>query len=112
MKTTPRTYVLTMDSPSRKGFRLWMGDSIHALRHCSVKQIGLALRELQQNVDSLQTPVSSSSGTYSLNRATDSMMSSSVSGADMNRNVSANVSRYDQPLCCLNGWHGRSKKGG
>jgi hypothetical protein len=68
MKTTPRTYVLTLNSPSRKGLRLWMGDSIHALRHCSVKQIGLALREMQQSVDSLQTPVSSSGASYYLNR--------------------------------------------
>ncbi|WP_421661045.1 hypothetical protein [Nitrospira sp. BLG_2] len=64
MKTTPRTYVLTMNSPSRKGLRLWMGDSIHARS----SRPGLALRELQQNVDSLQTPVSSSGGSYSLNR--------------------------------------------
>jgi hypothetical protein len=68
MKTTSRTYVLTLNSPSKKGLRLWMGDSIHALRHCSVKQIGLALREMQQTVDSLQAPVSSSGGSYSLNR--------------------------------------------
>lgn len=68
MKTTPRTYVLTLNSSSRKGLRLWTGDSIHALRHCSVKQIGLALREMQQTVDSLQAPVSSSGGSYSLNR--------------------------------------------
>jgi hypothetical protein len=68
MKTTPRTYVLTLNSPSKKSLRLWMGESIHALRHCSVKQIGLALREMQQTVDSLQTPVSSSGGSYSLNR--------------------------------------------
>jgi hypothetical protein len=50
MKTTPRTYVLKLNSPSRKGLRLkdvrlWMGDSIHTLRHCSVEQIGLALRK-------------------------------------------------------------------
>jgi hypothetical protein len=68
MKTTTRTYVLTLNSSSRKGLRLWMGDSIHALRHCSAKQIGLALREMQLSVDSLQTPVSSSGGSYSLNR--------------------------------------------
>jgi hypothetical protein len=68
MKTTPRTYVLTLNSPSRKGLRLWMGDNIHALRHCSVKQIGLALREMQQTVDRLQTPVSSSGGSSYLNR--------------------------------------------
>ena len=61
-------HVLTLNSPSKKGLRLWMGDSIHALRHCSVKQIGLALREMQQNVDSLHAPVSSSGGSYSLNR--------------------------------------------
>ena len=68
MTHAPQTYVLTLNSPSRKGLRLWMGDSIHALRHCSVKQIGLALREMQQTVDRLQTPVSSSGGSYSLNR--------------------------------------------
>jgi hypothetical protein len=68
MKNTPRTYVLTLNSPSQKGLRLWMGESIHALRHCSVKQIGHALREMQQNVDSLHAPISSSGGSYSLNR--------------------------------------------
>ena len=68
MKNTPRTYVLTLNSPSRKGLRLWMGESIHALRHCSVKQMGNALREMQQNVDSLHAPISSSGGSYSLNR--------------------------------------------
>jgi hypothetical protein len=68
MKTTPRTYVLTLNSPSRKGLRLWMGDNIHTLRHCSVKQIGLALREMQQTVDRLQSPVSLSGGSTYLNR--------------------------------------------
>ncbi|MBL8076281.1 MAG: hypothetical protein JNL29_18100 [Nitrospira sp.] len=68
MKTTTRTYVLTLNSSSRTGLRLWMGESIHALRHCSAKQIGLALREMQQSVDRLQTPLSSSGGSYSLNR--------------------------------------------
>ena len=68
MKHTPQTYVLTLNSPSRKSIRLWTGKSIHTLRHCSVKQIGLALREMQQNVDSLHAPVSSSGGSYSLNR--------------------------------------------
>lgn len=68
MKIASRTYVLTLNSPSRKGLRLWMGESIHALRHCPVKQIGLALREMQQNVDSLQAPVSSSGGSSYLNR--------------------------------------------
>lgn len=68
MKTRTRTYVLTLNSSSRTGLRLWMGESIHALRHCSAKQIGLALREMQQSVDSLQTPLSSSGGSYSLNR--------------------------------------------
>lgn len=67
MKTISRTYVLTLNSPSRKGLRLWMGESIHALRQCSAKQIGLALREMQQTVDGLQAPVSLSDGSYSLN---------------------------------------------
>jgi hypothetical protein len=68
MKNIPRTYVLTLNSPSSKGIRLWMGESIHALRHCSAKEIGQALREIQQNVDSLQTPVSPLGGSSYLNR--------------------------------------------
>lgn len=68
MKNTPRTYVLTLNSPSPKGVRLWMGESIHALRHCSAKQIGQALREMQQNVDKLRAPIPPSDGSYSLNR--------------------------------------------
>jgi hypothetical protein len=68
MTTTTRTYVLTLNSSSKNGLRLWMGDSIHALRHCPLKQIGLALREMQQNVDSLHVPLSSSGGSYYLNR--------------------------------------------
>jgi hypothetical protein len=66
MKTTPCTYVLTLNSPSRKGVRLWTGKSIHALRHCSVAQIGLALREMQQYLDERQAPASPPNG--SLNR--------------------------------------------
>lgn len=67
MKNTPRTYVLMLNSPSQKGLRLWIGESIHALRHCSVKQIGHALREMQQNVDTLQAPPSLG-GSHSFNR--------------------------------------------
>lgn len=67
MKNTQRTYVLTLNAPSQKGLRLWMGKSIHALRHCSVKQIGHALRKMQQDVDS-QYPSMSSGGSYSMNR--------------------------------------------
>lgn len=54
MKTTSRIYLLTLNSPSHKALRLWTGRSIHALRHCSVKQIGSALVEMQKNVDDLQ----------------------------------------------------------
>jgi hypothetical protein len=57
MKNTTRTYVLTLNA--RKGLRLWTGMHLHALRHCSVKQIGLALREMQQGLNALQTPLSS-----------------------------------------------------
>jgi hypothetical protein len=69
MNNAPRTYVLTLNSPSQKGPRLWTGKSIHALRHCSVKQIGHALMEMQQHVDDLQAPMASLSGSYSLNRS-------------------------------------------
>lgn len=71
MTNTPQIYVLTLHSPSRKAIRMWTGKSIHALRHCSVKQLGHALMELQQQVDHLQylvkTPAPGRS--YSLNRS-------------------------------------------
>jgi hypothetical protein len=66
MKATPCTYVLTLNSPSRKGLRLWTGKSIHTLRHCSVKQIGLALQEIQRHLEDLQPRTPSNNG--SLNR--------------------------------------------
>ena len=69
MKPTPQTYVLTLNSPSRKAVRLWTGKSIHALRHCSVKQLNHALIELQQQVNDLQAPVQVPGASYSLNRA-------------------------------------------
>ena len=69
MKNTPQTYVLTLNSPSRKGLRLWTGKNIHTLRHCSVKQIGYALMEMQQYVDDLRAPVPVTGASYSLNRS-------------------------------------------
>jgi len=54
MRKTPQTYLLTLNSPSQRALRLWTGRSIHTLRHCSVKQIGSALIEMQKNVDNLQ----------------------------------------------------------
>lgn len=54
MRKTPQTYLLTLNSPSQRALRLWTGRSIHTLRHCSVKQIGSALVEMQKNVDDLQ----------------------------------------------------------
>mgnify|MGYP006953969536 CR=1 FL=1 len=69
MKPTPQTYVLTINSPSRKAFRLWTGKSIHTLRHCSVKQLDHALMELQQHMDGLQASVPAPHASYSLNRS-------------------------------------------
>ena len=54
MKNTPRVYVLALNSSSRKNLRMWTGKSVHALRHCSVKQIGNELMEMQQRVEDLQ----------------------------------------------------------
>jgi len=69
MKQTPQTYVLTLNSPSRKAFRLWTGKSIHALRHCSVKQLNHALMELQQHMNNFQVSVPAPGASYSLNRS-------------------------------------------
>ena len=54
MKNTPLIYLLTLNSPSRRALRLWTGRSVHTLRHCSGKQIGSALVEMQKNLDDLQ----------------------------------------------------------
>ena len=54
MKHTPLIYLLTLNSPSQRALRLWTGRSVHKLRHCSAKQIGSALVEMQKNVDDLQ----------------------------------------------------------
>ena len=54
MKNTPQIYLLTLNSPSQTALRLWTGRSVHKLRHCSAKQIGSALVEMQKNVDDLQ----------------------------------------------------------
>ena len=71
MKHASQIYVLTLDASSRKALRLWKGANIHALRHCSVKQIGSALLEMQQRLEDLQqTKIAvTSSESYSLNRA-------------------------------------------
>lgn len=69
MKNEPQTYVLTLNSPSRKALRLWTGKSIHTLRHCSVKQIDHTLREMQQHVDDLQVIEPAPGRSYSLNRS-------------------------------------------
>jgi hypothetical protein len=69
MKLLPQTYVLTLNSPSRGAVRLWTGKSMHALRHCSVKQLNHALIELQQHVSDLQAPVQAAGASYSLNRS-------------------------------------------
>jgi hypothetical protein len=71
MKYAPQIYVLTLDSSARKALRLWKGANIHALRHCSVKQISSALMEMQQRLETLQqTKIAvTSSESYSLNRA-------------------------------------------
>lgn len=54
MRSTTRIYLLRLHSPARQALRLWTGKSIHALQHCSAKQIGRTLAEMQESVDSLQ----------------------------------------------------------
>lgn len=56
MKTTRRTYVVTLNAPSKKGLQLWTGKSLHALRHCSDKQMGQALRDIREDLDSVSQP--------------------------------------------------------
>lgn len=56
MKKPSRVYVLTVHPSSRGALRLWTGKSLHALRHCSTKQISQTLAEMQQSVDELHKP--------------------------------------------------------
>ncbi|WP_455379091.1 hypothetical protein [Petrachloros mirabilis] len=56
MKTTRRTYVLTINGPSKKGLQLWTGKSLHALRHCSEKQLGQTLQDIREDLDSVRPP--------------------------------------------------------
>lgn len=71
MKNLPRTYVLTMNSPSRQSLRIWTGKNVHTLRHCSVKQIERVLSEMQGYIADLQSTrkAAVSEGSYSLNHS-------------------------------------------
>ncbi len=71
MKNIPRTYVLTLNSPSRQSLRIWTGKSVHALRHCSVKQIEGVLSEMQGYITDLQSTKKAtvSEQSYSLNHS-------------------------------------------
>lgn len=71
MRKTSRVYVLTVHPASRSSLRLWTGQSLHALRHCSNKQIKQTLAEMQQSVDELHTHVSTpaSGKSYTINRS-------------------------------------------
>jgi hypothetical protein len=68
MTTTRRTYVLTLNAPSKKGLQLWTGKSLHALRFCSDKHMGQVLLDIRKDLDSvnLHMPAASS---YSFNRS-------------------------------------------
>ena len=54
MKNKPQIYLLTLNSPSHKALRLWTGRNVHALRHCSTKEIGSTLVDMQKSVEDLQ----------------------------------------------------------
>ncbi len=71
MKNITQVYVLALNAPSRKTVRLWTGDSIHSLRHCSSKRIDRTLAEMQQHVDDLQRAITvlKTGGSYSINRS-------------------------------------------
>jgi hypothetical protein len=74
MNKTRRTYLLTLNSPSQRALRLWTGQSIHTLRHCSVKEIGGALTEMQQTLEDLQTSM------RALQHVTEQLVSASADG--------------------------------
>ncbi|HLZ34315.1 MAG TPA: hypothetical protein VKP13_09865 [Nitrospira sp.] len=71
MKKPSRVYVLTVHPSSRSALRLWTGRSLHALRHCSSKQISQTLAEMQHSVDELHTSsrTPQPGASYSINRA-------------------------------------------
>lgn len=49
--------------------RIWTGKNIHALRHCSVKQMGQALIELQHHMNQLQAATPGPGRSDFLNRS-------------------------------------------
>jgi len=72
MQKTARVYVLTVQPLSRRMLRLWTGKSLHALRHCSTKQMNQALAEIQHSVDEMHQRTKTSApggGSYSINRS-------------------------------------------
>ena len=71
MRKTSRVYVLTVHPTSGSALRLWTGRSLHALRHCSSKQISQTLAEMQHSVDELHTRAKTSlpGASYSINRS-------------------------------------------
>lgn len=71
MKKTSRVYVLTVHPASRSALRLWTGKSLHALRHCSSKQVSQTLAEMQHSLDELHTRTRppATGGSYSINRS-------------------------------------------
>jgi hypothetical protein len=71
MQKTERVYVMTVHPSSRGILRLWTGTSLHALRHCSIKQNNPTLVEMQHMMDELyqrmRPPTDGAS--YSINRS-------------------------------------------
>jgi hypothetical protein len=55
MKSTPRMFLVTLPSPSRKALRLWTGRSLHKLRHRSVRQLRHVMMELQKSLEAPST---------------------------------------------------------
>ena len=71
MKNAQQVYVVTLHASSQPKIRLWSGTSLHALRHCSLSQLGHALMDMQRQLETLQRAVATpaTGGSYSLNRS-------------------------------------------
>lgn len=78
MKST-RIYLLTPNSPSPRTLRLWTGQSVHTLRHCSLKDIANALVGLQERVESLQKDM------VSLQQVKDPLVAISAGGREISK---------------------------
>ena len=78
MKST-RIYLLTPNPPSPRTLQVWTGQSVHTLRHCSLKDIANAVAEMQERVENLQKDM------VTLQQVKDQLVAVSAGGLEISK---------------------------